>query len=265
LVGAPTVVNPQTVALAAALGYDELVVARQPRLAAIITGDEILSHGAPPTGRLRDAIGPALHGLVPAVGGQLTSLVYVNDYRDVLLDALEACDGELIAVSGSSSVGRADYLRAGLEQLGAEPIVCGVACRPGHTQSLWRLSDGRLVVGLPGNPFAALVAFLTLIVPCCVGLLGRELEPLRRIPVEALRSHPTKTRLVPVRLGEEHIHAIGYDGSAMLRGLAVADALAVVPPARAAHDRVELLPMPGNPVPMTPGARPRPGKDHDPR
>jgi molybdopterin molybdotransferase len=244
LISAPTHVSPQVIALAAALGYDELVVSQQPRVAAIITGDEVIRHGRPPPGRLRDAIGPALAGLVQSAGGQLVSTSYLSDHRDVLLDALLAADAELVLVSGSSSVGRTDYLRANLEMLGAEPIVAGVACRPGHTQSLWRFSDGRIVVGLPGNPFAAVAAFLTLVIPCCASLLGLELRTLKRVPLGRLRAHPTKTRLTPVRVIAEQHEAIPYHGSAMLRGLALADALAVVPPANAPHSRVELLPPP---------------------
>lgn len=73
--------------------------------------------------------------------------------------------GELIVVCGGSSRGPADHLRKVLEELGAEVLVDGVAVRPGHPQLLAELPDGRLVVGLPGNPYAALVAALAVVPP----------------------------------------------------------------------------------------------------
>jgi molybdopterin molybdotransferase len=238
-------ITPQRLALAAALGYDDLVVVRQPRVAALITGDELIRHGVPLPGRLRDAIGPALAGLVRAAGGHLVSTSYMSDDREPLLDALATATADLVVVSGSSSAGRADHLSANLEALGAEPVVNGVGCRPGHTQSLWRTSDGLIVVGLPGNPFAAVAAFLTLVAPCIAGLLGTELRALHRVPLGVLRQHPSTTRLTPVSLDAGQLEPIRYDGSAMLRGLALADALAVVPPASDPQARAELLPLPG--------------------
>jgi molybdopterin molybdotransferase len=230
-------------ALAAALGYDELRVRRAPRVDAIVTGDELCVRGTPGPGQRRDAIGPALPGLVAWAGGELGTIAQVPDGRQPLRDAIDASDADLVMISGSSSVGHADHLGAVIGELGAEPVVDGVACRPGHPQSLSRLPDGRVVVGLPGNPFAAITAFLTLADSCCRGLLGRELRELRRIAAGEMRCHPTATRIVPVVVRDGRIAELAHRGSAMLRGLAVAEALAVVPPG--AHDgTVELLELP---------------------
>lgn len=62
---------------------------------------------------------------------------------------------------------------------------------------------------------------------------------------EALPGHPRDTRLLPVRRSGTGVAPLPYDGPAMLRGLALADALAVVPPGgTAAGEAVELLPLP---------------------
>ena len=246
LLTAGTRVTPQVLGLAAALGYDELLVAQRPRLAALITGDELVLEGLPDPGHVRDAIGPALAGLAAAVGGVLVGASYLPDRGEALGQALDTAPAaEFVLVAGSSSVGRSDYLHRCLAERGGSVIVGSVACKPGRTQSLWRLPDGRIVVGLPGNPFAAFVAFLTLVSPCCAGFLGVPLAPLRPVELGMLKAHPSRTRLVPVRLGSGRVEPISHDGSAMLKGLALADALAVVPPGTARGGEVRLLPLPG--------------------
>ncbi|GAA1274906.1 molybdopterin-binding protein [Pseudonocardia aurantiaca] len=244
LAPAGPVVNPPLLGLAATLGFDTLLVHPLPRVTAFVTGDELVDHGLPGPGRVRDAIGPMLPGLVERAGGRLTPAVRVPDTRGALVDALAEADAELVLVSGSSAAGPADHLRAALADLGADLVVDGVACRPGHPQTLARLPGDRLVVGLPGNPLAALVAFLTLGVPVLTGLRGEPLPALLAAPVPGgLERHPSSTRLVPVRVGPYGAEPVGHAGPAMLRGAATADALAVVDPGPAAAIAARLLPL----------------------
>jgi molybdopterin molybdotransferase len=177
-------------------------------------------------------------------------VVHLPDSREALIEALTVADAELVLVSGSSASGPADHLRAALVALGAELIVDGVACRPGHPQALARLADGRLVLGLPGNPLAALTAFLTLGVAALQRMRGLGLPFLPAAPVPGgIACHPHNTRLVPVRVGPQGVVPVGHGGSAMLRGVAGADALAVVDPGPAEAIAARLLS-------LDPGARP---------
>jgi len=233
------VLGPAALGLAAGVGYEKLTVHRAPRVSAVVTGNEVLDAGIPGVGRVRDAIGPMLPGLVAWAGGRLGAVTRLTDSREGLTTALATRSAELMVVSGSSSRGPADHLRAVLADLGAEMVVDGVACRPGHPQTLARLPDGRLVVGLPGNPLAAFVAFLTLALPVLTGLRGAPLATLPAGP--SLPAHPHDTRLVPVRMRDGEATEVAHAGSAMLRGLAVADALAVVDPS----GNTVLHPLPG--------------------
>ncbi|MGQ0574345.1 MAG: molybdopterin-binding protein, partial [Pseudonocardia sp.] len=183
-----------------------------------------------------DGAGDAAPGRDPA------RPLHLPDSGPLLRAALEAADATLVLVSGSSAAGPADHLRPALAALGASLLVDGVACRPGHPQTLARLPDGRLVVGLPGNPFAALVAFLTLAVPVLAGLRGAPLAVLAPVDAPAIAAHDGYTRLVPVLLRAGRAEPVGHGGAAMLRGAAVADALAVVAPA-GARGPVRALPL----------------------
>jgi molybdopterin molybdotransferase len=271
--------------LAASLGLDRLTVISQPRVIALVTGDELVHRGPSGPGRVRDAIGPMLPGLIARAGGIASPsanpaggfgstaglhgldgstpgrtggvgptppspVVHLPDSRDALIEALASADAELVLVSGSSASGPADHLRGALAALGAELIIDGVACRPGHPQALARFTDGRLVLGLPGNPLAALTAFLTLGVAALHRLRGLGLPVLPVAPVPGgITCHPHTTRLVPVRVGPQGVVPIGHGGSAMLRGVAGADALAVVDPGPAEAIAARLLS-------LDPGARP---------
>lgn len=251
VLGAGAVVHPALLGLAATLGLDRLSVIPQPRVAALVTGDELVHRGPSGPGRVRDAIGPMLPGLVSRAGAVAVSVEHLPDSRAALIEALVGlADAELILVSGSSASGPADHLRGALSALGAELIIDGVACRPGHPQALARFDDGRLVLGLPGNPFAALTAFLTLGLASLLRLRGESLPVLPVAPVPGgLACHPRSTRLVPVRVGPQGVVPLGHGGSAMLRGVAAADALAVVDPGPAEAIAARLLS-------LDPGARP---------
>ncbi|GAA3746938.1 molybdopterin molybdotransferase MoeA [Salinactinospora qingdaonensis] len=247
-------VTPAVLGLAASLAHDTLPVLR-PRVTALVTGDELIHSGAPAAGAVRDAIGPVLPGLAGWAGAELSHTHHVADDRAATVAAFRAAaeqhSASVIVACGASSVGRADHVRAALTELGATVLVEGVACRPGHPQLLAHLGAGEaagpIVVGLPGNPNAALAAALTLLVPVLAGLSGRD-DPTRatpsRLPLRGeVAAHPRDTRLVAVALAGECAYPVGHDRPATLRGAAMADALAVVPPGWS-EGEVELLRLP---------------------
>ncbi|MFD0744513.1 molybdopterin-binding protein [Phytohabitans flavus] len=214
-----------------------------PLVGVVITGAELRNTGLPAPGQVRDAIGPMLPGLIRAAGGDLAWTVQIADDRSTLVDALRRHDSDVLVVCGATSAGAGDHLRGALEALDARVMVRGVACRPGHPQLLARLPGGRFVVGLPGNPFAALVATLTLLAPLLGRLAGRAAPAAVTAPLAGpVATHSRLTRLVPVvRIGSA-VLPVGHDRPGSLWGAASADALAVVPPGWDGAE-VELLPL----------------------
>jgi molybdopterin molybdotransferase len=245
--------SPAAHSSAAALGHDRLLVQPLPRVVTLVTGNELVHSGRPGPGTVRDAIGPMLPGLLARAGARHDpASTAVPDDRALLRTALATAAREradLVLVSGSSAAGPADHLRAVLAQLHAELLVDGVRCRPGHPQALARVGS-TLVVGLPGNPLAALAAFLTVAVPAIAGLRGEPLPALMAVPVPGgIARHALHTRLVPVAVEPSGAVPVGHGGAAMLRGAAAADAFAVVDPGPADAIGARLLP-------LDPGARP---------
>jgi molybdopterin molybdotransferase len=132
-----------------------------------------------------------------------------------------------------------------LDQLGARWIVDGVEVRPGHPMLLAVLPDGRPFVGLPGNPLAAVSGLVTLAAPVIASLRGVPLDDDEVILGVDVTSHPRDTRIIPVVIEEGRARPLRFDGPAMLRSLALADALVAIPPSGGlAGSAVPLLPVP---------------------
>jgi molybdopterin molybdotransferase len=245
LVPAGTPIGPAVLGLAAACGYDELPAYPAPIVRAVVTGDELVHRGQPAPGRIRDALGPLLPSLVAELGGDFAGLVHVTDRPaeglGAAVEAAGVAGADVVVVTGSTSVGAGDGLRRLLTAERAEWIVDAVACRPGHPQVLARLHGGPFVVGLPGNPFAALVAAHTVLGPLLAGLSGRGLRRLPEAPL--LRPVPVladRTRIIPVRWDGRGVVPLGGDRPAFLNGAALGDALAAIAPGS----------LPGDPVPL---------------
>lgn len=246
LLDAGTVVSAAVLGLAAAAGHDALQVVPRPRVAALVTGDELLTEGVPRGGRVRDALGPQLPALVAAHGGELVARSHLPDEKSLLRKAIETSQADVVVTTGASSLGRADHLREVLDELRARRLVDGVAVRPGHPQLLAALPDGRFVVGLPGNPLAALAAAATVLAPLLAALGGRRRAFRAALLAEPLRGWSGGTRLVPVALDGLHARPVPHAGAGMLRGASLAGALAVVPAGAGlpAGAQVEVLPLP---------------------
>ncbi|MGH3995938.1 MAG: molybdopterin molybdotransferase MoeA [Pseudonocardiaceae bacterium] len=220
----------------AAAGITEVAVHARPRVAILSTGDEVVPPGTRTLrpGQVRDAIAPALAGLVLDAGGSPVPCGIVPDdphaLRSTLRKALAQSD--LVVVSAGSSVGARDATADAVADLGETGIFChGLAVKPGKP-TLLAESNGVPVIGLPGNPLSALVVFRLVGVPLVWRLAGCTApppEPLmtasltRQVPSEAGRRD-----VVQVSLEAGKAHPL-FGASALLSVLTRADGYLVVP------------------------------------
>ncbi|MGW6942020.1 molybdopterin molybdotransferase MoeA [Streptomyces xanthophaeus] len=252
LLPAGSLVTPAVLGLAAAAGYDELSTRPRPRVEIVVLGDELLTEGRPHDGLIRDALSPMLGPWLARIGAEVIATRRLGDDpagAEALLEAVTGSAADVVITTGGTASGPVDHVHPVLAKAGAELLVDGVAVRPGHPMLLARIgsrADGKHLVGLPGNPLAAVSGLLTLAEPLLRALAGRRPRPRYTAPVQGdVPGHPHDTRLVPVVLTDEHAVPLRYHGPAMLRGVAAADALAVVPPrgARSGQD-LEILDLP---------------------
>jgi molybdopterin molybdotransferase len=225
-------VTPAVLGLAAAAGYDELEVTVRPRVEVLILGDELLDRGLPVAGRVRDALGPLLPPWLRALGADLIAVRRLIDDAEILRKAVSESTADLIITTGGTAGGPVDFVHPVLDRIGAKLLVDGVAVRPGHPMLLAELPGGGHLVGLPGNPLAAVSGVVTLAAPLLRTLAGRPTPVPYAAPLTAdVHGHPHDTRLVPVVFDKESsVVPLHFNGPAMLRGIAAADGLAVIPP-----------------------------------
>lgn len=240
------VLTAPRVALAAVTGHDALTVTVAPTVELLLLGTEVIESGIPHPGQVRDAYSPELPALLAGLGVQVTALRRLPDDLAETTDAIRSSTAQLVISTGGSSHGPADHVRAALSAQGATLLVDGVRMRPGHPVLLARLADGRLMLCLPGNPLAAMLVLASLGIPLIDGMLGRPLAALGRVPLaHDFANLSGSTRLAAYRLTDAGAVPTAHQGSGMMRGLAEADGVAVVPPGGAwAPEVVHTIPLP---------------------
>ena len=243
--GTPVTAALVSVAVAAEVGS---VRVRGPvRARIIMTGDEIRGEGPLHSGQTRDSIGPVLPNLLSWYGIEPTDRVHLRDTPNGFDEVLTAPgDDHLLVIVGATGGGAADQLRGALDRAQARILVHRLRIRPGGSTVVAELPGGPVILGLPGNPFAA-VATLSALAPAIVsGLTGRTLSRTRTAPLlNAGEISGPVPRIVPAQAAEG-----GWSGdpavrTAHLAGLLDREALVIVPAGASDGALVEYLPLPG--------------------
>lgn len=172
-------ISPAAIGALASFGVENVSVFRRPKVALLVTGDEV--------GRqICDANGPMIAAALCQRG---ISLVHrqlasddVTELRSHMKAAIAAVDSDLFISTGGISVGERDFIRPLLDELGATVHFHGVAMRPGKPVLFATLSDGRQFFALPGNPVAAIVCFRFFVATALSAMQGLEIEEGRCIP-----------------------------------------------------------------------------------
>ena len=158
--------------------------------------------GLPGPGEVRDAFSPQFPFIIESFGATVTSAVRLQDSAPDFRHWLGHTAADILMLTGGSSTSDVDWVRRTLAELGATYIFESVAIRPGHPALAALLPDGRLVLGLPGNPLAAHVALYSYLPAVLAGIFG---QPLAQLPTGTLTAavpgYSTKDlRLIPVTI-----------------------------------------------------------------
>ncbi|HEX2050555.1 MAG TPA: gephyrin-like molybdotransferase Glp [Actinomycetota bacterium] len=262
LVDAGVELGPGELALLASTGMSPLRARRGPRVAVLVTGDELVApERAPGPGQIRDSNSVALRALVAEAGGEPIVLDAVPDDVDATRAAFRrAAEGsDLVVSSGGVAVGRYDFVKDVVGELGRVDL-WRVAMQPGKPVVLGAIGTTPFL-GLPGNPVSIHVCFEQFARPAirkmrgCAQLLRPVIEATLTEPLEKT---PGRLHFVRVRLSWEggtwHATPTGPQGSHVqsslvgCHGVARFDAAAT---SLAAGDRVvaEVWRLPGDALP----------------
>lgn len=180
-----SVLNARDIGLAAAMNVPWLKVRRQPRVALLATGDEIVLPG--------EDFGPsdivssnsfALDGLVRASGGVPVTLGIAADDIDSIRAMAEGAKGvDILITTGGASVGDHDLVQEALGDVGLQVDFWQIAMRPGKPLIFGRLGDTPML-GFPGNPVSSTVCGTLFLKPVLATMLGMDdVEPLQETAI----------------------------------------------------------------------------------
>jgi len=153
--------RPQDIGVLSALGYLQVEVYKRPRLSIISTGDEIIRPGeTPKPGEVIDINTPALAAVAKRLGADVISTAYARDDQEEICKAVELGikNGDMVILSGGSSMGEKDYTVQVIDGLG-EVLLHGLAVKPGKPTILGSVLQ-KPVIGLPGQPAAAIMVLM---------------------------------------------------------------------------------------------------------
>lgn len=232
-VPAGTVLGPAALGVAVTAGAATVPCARRPRVALLVTGDELVEPGDPlPPGGIHDSNAVALAACVTQAGGVVVSRGRVADDAQGTRAAVAAAlrEADVLISTGGVSVGPHDHVKDALAAEGVQQRFWRVALRPGKPTWFGTRGD-QLVFGLPGNPVSAMVTFLLFARPALLALQGAPTAvPARAAELTvALPRHPERDEMVRVTLDGGRATPTGPQGSHVLTSMLAADGLALVP------------------------------------
>ena len=251
-----TLLRPAEVGVIASLGMEKVSVIRSPVVAILATGDELVSNGGPlQGGKIYDSNSFSVAAMILASGGIPRPLGIAGDNLEDLHQKLEGAAGsDLVITSAGVSKGDYDIVKDVLTQRG-DMNFWSVRMRPakplafGHLRN--EMENPIPLLGLPGNPVSAMVAFEMFARPAIRAMLG--LTRMSRPTVEGVLTGPIYNgdgRRVYARVevkrrnGTYYASPTGPQGSNILTSMSRANGLAVCPenlPWKMAGERVLLI------------------------
>jgi len=224
--------TPPALVAAAAADHSHVRVWSQPRVAILATGDELVPPGSPDRrpGAIPESVSYGVAALAEAWGARVVMRRRVGDRLEDLAicaeEALEAAD--IVVAVGGASVGEKDFAQQMFAGSGLDLAFCKVAIKPGKPIWIGR-SKGRIVVGLPGNPSAAMVTARLFLAPLVAGLGGRDPAVAwrwRTTPLASpLKAGGDRECFQRGRSGMEGVTPLADQDSSAQRALAEADLL----------------------------------------
>lgn len=173
LLQAGTRLGPKEIGLAAASGHAWLTVTRKPRVSVLSTGDEIALPGDPvrEDGIFNSALF-MVRACLQQAGAEVLMLPSARDTTRSLTEAFaQARQSDMLVTIGGASVGAYDLVRQSLTDIGLTLDFWKIAMRPGKP-----LLSGHIgstpIIGLPGNPVAALVCSTVFVAPAIQRMMG---------------------------------------------------------------------------------------------
>jgi molybdopterin molybdotransferase len=179
-----TVLRPAEIGVLASLGKSEVLIYKKPVVAVLCTGDELIDPDEKLSiGKIRNTNTYTLISQIKKVGAIPLSLGVAKDTKSDVEEKLKkGLSADVIITSAGVSVGKYDYVKTVLEELGMKSLFWKIAIRPGKPV-VFGLIDKKPVFGLPGNPVSSMLGFELFVRPALLKMMGK--KKLKRPEVQA--------------------------------------------------------------------------------
>jgi len=195
--------SPQ-IAIAAAVGKQQILVGRRPSIAVIANGDELVELGRDlRPWQIRPSNSYALRAALRSQHFDHTSVFLTRDDRDKLTRQLGGIleEYDVIILSGGVSMGEYDFIPSVLENLGVKKIFHKISQRPGKPFWFGQRRDRKPVFALPGNPVSTLVCFHRYVLPFLLLSTGASARDIEYVTLGTeVNFEPPLTYFLPVNL-----------------------------------------------------------------
>ncbi|PKP02114.1 MAG: hypothetical protein CVU11_13065 [Bacteroidetes bacterium HGW-Bacteroidetes-6] len=227
-----TLIEPQHIAVLAAMGKTSLQVYRKVSVAVMSTGDELVEpYQKPEASQIRNSNSWQLLAQIQKAGGSPKYYGIVPDTFEATVDYIKRAvsENDLVFLSGGVSAGEFDFVPKAMQQLGFTILFDSIAVQPGRPTTL-AANENKYIIGLPGNPVSSFVQFHLLGQILMKRMMGCNAKPLimKGILGKAIsRKKAQRKSFYPVCTNANgEIIALEYHGSAHINSLT--DSMGVV-------------------------------------
>ena len=193
-----TVLNPRSIALASTLNLKKLKVRSKPKIAIIVTGDELKSENNP-NGEIVSSNTVILKQLISLFGGVVTQIKTSADSKNKIIKSFESLkDFDLLVTSGGLSMGKYDLVKDSLVKKGLIFLFEKVLMKPGKPITFGKFKKNKFFLGLPGNPVSCYIGAILFLNTIINRFLGYNFNFLNRIPAISVNEIPKNNRLTSI-------------------------------------------------------------------
>lgn len=233
-----TVVTPAVIGLLASFGMAEIPVFQQLKAAVLSTGDELIDiHEPLSLGKIYDSNRHTLQARCLELGIKPIELGNVCDKKEKVVQYIQKglAEADIVITTGGVSVGDYDVVKEALEAAGAETLFWRVQLKPG-TPIVAAAKGNKLIIGLSGNPVAALLTFDLLVVPLLKKMLGQSHYGYSRIEgilVDGFKKSSLERRFLRGRLVSDlennKIRLTGIQNNSAMKSMIECNVLVDIP------------------------------------
>ncbi|URM36613.1 molybdopterin molybdotransferase MoeA [Flavobacterium anhuiense] len=231
---ANTLITPAAIGFLACLGITEITVYKKPKVAILVTGNELVKPGKKLSkGKIYESNSVMLQAALQTIGINKVKVHRVKDSLKATKKVLQPIlkKNDIVLISGGISVGDYDFVKEALLKNGVEELFYKINQKPGKPMFFGSKKD-TLVFALPGNPASSLTNFYIYVYPAVknkMGFSNTHLPKIVRKLENDIVNDTGKTLFLKALYNETSVTILEGQASSMLNSFAIANGLVIVP------------------------------------